>query len=94
MTYKSPRILLAALAAVLMTLMAAAPALADPPKETKKRSKIVFLPDDEGSKVVGYVHRPEVSYIISRPEMEDLEILELKEDFIKLIIESVNHPPF
>ena len=59
-----------------------------------QRKRVVFADDDEGSKVEGYVHRPEVGYIISRQEQEDLETLQLKESFAPKIVRSVNKAPF
>ncbi len=59
-----------------------------------QRKRIVFDEDEEGSKVQGYVHRPEVGYIITREEQEDLETLQLKESFLPKVIESVKKAPF
>jgi len=59
-----------------------------------QRKRIVFDDDEEGSKVQGYVHRPEVGYIITREEQEDLETLQLKESFLPKVIESVKKAPF
>ncbi|MEE2829669.1 MAG: hypothetical protein VX498_10830 [Myxococcota bacterium] len=76
---------------VLTMFLFAAVVRADPPK---KRVTVSFSEADEGSLVFGRVHRPQVAYIITRPELEDLEVLQLKEDFIKKILESVEKPPF
>ena len=58
--------------------------------------KIVFGDDSElaGSEVIGTVHKPEVGYIITRQEQEDLETLQLKESFIPKIVKSVEKKPF
>jgi hypothetical protein len=58
--------------------------------------KIVFGEDSEleGSEVIGTVHKPEVGYIITRQEQEDLETLQLKESFIPKIVKSVEKKPF
>jgi hypothetical protein len=59
-----------------------------------QRKKVVFGEDTEGSIVEGYVHKPEVGYIITRQEQEDLETLQLKESFIPKIVKSVEKKPF
>jgi len=59
-----------------------------------QRKKVVFGEDTEGSVVEGYVHKPEVGYIITRQEQEDLETLQLKESFIPKIVKSVDKKPF
>ncbi len=58
--------------------------------------KIVFGEDAElaGSEVIGTVHKPEVGYIITRQEQEDLETLQLKESFVPKIVKSVEKKPF
>lgn len=58
--------------------------------------KIVFGDDSElaGSEVIGTVHKPEVVYVITRQEQEDLETLQLKESFIPKIVKSVEKKPF
>jgi hypothetical protein len=65
-----------------------------PGDASAQRKRIVFDEDEEGSKVEGYVHRPEVGYIISRQEQEDLETLQLKESFLPKVIKSVEKKPF
>lgn len=65
-----------------------------PGEATAQGKRIVFDDDEEGSKVQGYVHRPEVGYIITREEQEDLETLQLKESFLPKVIESVKKAPF
>ncbi len=64
-----------------------------PGEASAQRKRIVFDEDEEGSKVEGYVHRPEVGYIISRQEQEDLETLQLKESFLPKVIKSVEKKP-
>ena len=48
----------------------------------------------EADVVEGSVHKPEVSYLVSRQEQEDLETLQLKESFIPKIVKSVEKAPF
>jgi len=64
------------------------------PSVHAQRKKVVFGEEEEGSKVEGYVHRPEVGYIITRQEQEDLETLQLKESFVPKIVKSVDKSPF
>ena len=64
------------------------------PMAHAQRKKVVFGEEEEGSKVEGYVHRPEVGYIITRQEQEDLETLQLKESFVPKIVKSVEKSPF
>jgi len=59
-----------------------------------QRKKVVFGEEEEGSVVEGYVHKPEVGYIITRQEQEDLETLQLKESLAPKIVRSVNKSPF
>jgi hypothetical protein len=70
------------------------PVLAGPVEKERSRTRIIFEEEEPGSKIEGNVHRPEVSYIISRPELEDEEILKLKESFLQKIIDSVNDRAF
>jgi len=65
-----------------------------PAEASAQRKKIVFGEEEEGSVVEGYVHKPEVGYIITRQEQEDLETLQLKESFAPKIVRSVNKSPF
>jgi hypothetical protein len=65
-----------------------------PAQASAQRKKIVFGEEEEGSVVEGYVHKPEVGYIITRQEQEDLETLQLKESFAPKIVRSVNKAPF
>ena len=69
--------------------MAVYPADAD----AQGRKKITFG-DEEAEEIEGYVHKPEVGYIITRQEQEDLETLQLKESFIPKIVKSVEKRPF
>ena len=59
-----------------------------------QRKKVVFGEEEEGSVVECYVHKPEVGYIITRQEQEDLETLQLKESLAPKIVRSVNKSPF
>lgn len=59
-----------------------------------QRKKVVFGEETGGSEVIGTVHKPEVGYIITRQEQEDLETLQLKESFIPKIVKSVEKKPF
>ena len=83
------RSLLALLVASVMIAATFFPAAA-----TAQRKKIVFGSEEEGSVVEGYVHKPEVGYIIARQDQEDLETLQLKESFAPKIVRSVNKTPF
>ena len=58
-----------------------------------RRKKITFG-EEEADTIEGYVHKPEVGYIITRQEQEDLETLQLKESFIPKIVKSVEKAPF
>ena len=58
-----------------------------------RRKKITFG-DEDTEEIEGYVHKPEVGYIITRQEQEDLETLQLKESFIPKIVKSVETKPF
>lgn len=69
-----------------------APALVS--EASAQRKRIVFDDDEEGSKVEGYVHRPEVGYLITRQEQEDLETLQLKESFLPKVLKTVEKKPF
>jgi hypothetical protein len=77
-----------------LTLLAIALFLPWPGEASAQRKRVVFDEDEEGSKVEGYVHRPEVGYIISRQEQEDLETLQLKESFLPKVLKSVEKAPF
>ncbi len=59
-----------------------------------QRKKVVFGEEEEAEVVEGYVHKPEVGYIITRQEQEDLETLQLKESFAPRIVRSVEKAPF
>lgn len=64
----------------------------------QSRKKITFDVDDEAAsedfEIVGKVHKPEVGYIITRQEQEDLETLQLRESFIPKIVDSVKLQAF
>jgi hypothetical protein len=77
-----------------LVLLATSIFLPWPGEASAQRKRIVFDEDEEGSKVEGYVHRPEVGYIISRQEQEDLETLQLKESFLPKVLKSVEKAPF
>ncbi len=64
-----------------------------PADANAQRKKITFG-EEEADVVEGYVHKPEVGYIINRQEQEDLETLQLKESFIPKIVKSVEKAPF
>ena len=61
--------------------------------DAQRRKKISFG-EEEGDEVIGYVHKPEVGYFITRQEQEDLETLQLKESFVPKIVKSVDKRPF
>jgi hypothetical protein len=73
---------------VLLSVSLAAPAFAQ-----GKRKKLSF-DEDTSEAVVGQVQKPEVGYIITRLEQEDLETLQLKENFIPKISRSLEKTPF
>ncbi len=79
---------------ILLTLLAATTATLWAVDADAQRKKVVFGEDTEGSVVEGYVHKPEVGYIITRQKQEDLETLQLKESFIPKIVKSVDKKPF
>ena len=81
----------AAFGLVVLTMTLALPLA---PEAQAQRKRIVFDDDEEGSKVEGYVHRPEVGYLITRQEQEDLETLQLKESFLPKVLKSVEKRPF
>ncbi len=62
--------------------------------DAQRRKKVVFGEETEGTEVIGQVHKPEVGYIITRQEQEDLETLQLKESFLPKIVRSVEKRPF
>jgi hypothetical protein len=73
-----------------VTLMAAALA---GPAVAQRRKRISFT-EGEATKVEGQVHKPEVGYILTRQEQEDLETLKLKESFLPKVVDSVEKKPF
>jgi hypothetical protein len=85
-------------ATVIVAGMLAGPVLVPADASAQGRKKISFDTDDEESlddyTVEGYVHKPEVGYIITRQEQEDLETLALKESFVPKIVQSVEKRPF
>jgi len=78
----------------LLTAAALVTVFLVPADATAQRKKIVFGTEEEGSVVEGYVHKPEVGYIIARQDQEDLETLQLKESFAPKIVRSVDKTPF
>ncbi len=72
---------------VLVVLGSADPAAA------QRRKRISFT-DKDVTNVVGTVHKPEVGYILTRQEQEDLETLKLKESFLPKVVEAVDKKPF
>jgi hypothetical protein len=62
--------------------------------DAQRRRKKITFGEEEADVVEGYVHKPEVGYIITRQEQEDLETLQLKESFIPKIVKSVEKAPF
>lgn len=84
------RLLFALFAALTLT---AAPALAgDAP--VKLDFSDLCEQDPEKCEVVGEYQQPNVAYVLSRFEQEDLETLELKEEFLPSILRSVRGRPF
>lgn len=66
-----------------------------PSSASSQGKKFVMTFDEEDADVVtGVVQKPEVGYIITRQEQEDLETLQLKESFIPRIVKSVEQEPF
>ena len=92
MTFRSAAHSLLALTTLIAVVLTTAFFL--PVDAEAQRKKVVFGEEEEGSVVEGYVHKPEVGYIITRQEQEDLETLQLKESFAPKIVRSVNKAPF
>jgi len=67
--------------------------LAQVPDADAQVKRLIF-DEEDAEKVVGYVHKPEVGYVITRQEQEDLETLQLKESFLPKIVKSVEKKPF
>jgi len=86
-----PVVRVACIAVLALVLLAA---LLIPLDASAQRKKVVFGAEEEGSVVEGTIHKPEVSYIISREEQEDLETLQLKQSFTPKIVRSVDKAPF
>jgi hypothetical protein len=91
MTYIRP-IFLRAIMGLLLGLMLVPVYPAD--ADAQGRRKKITFGEEEADVVEGYVHKPEVGYIITRQEQEDLETLQLKESFIPKIVKSVEKAPF
>ena len=81
-------------ACVVVLALILVSALLLPTDASAQRKKVVFGAEEEGSVVEGTIHKPEVSYIISREEQEDLETLQLKQSFTPKIVRSVDKAPF
>jgi len=66
--------------------------------EAQQRRKVIRFDEDalneDDYKITGNVHKPELTYFLTRQEQEDLETLQLKESFIPKIVKSVEKPPF
>jgi hypothetical protein len=65
--------------------------------EAQRRKVIRFDEDalnEDDYKITGNVHKPELTYFLTRQEQEDLETLQLKESFIPKIVKSVQKAPF
>lgn len=61
------------------------------PTVAQTRKKIVI---EEAEQVEGTVQKPQVTYIVSRQDIEDEEQLKLSKSFIPKIVESVEQEPF
>jgi len=61
------------------------------PGIAQQRKKIVI---DTELEVEGQVQKPQVTYIVTRQDVEDEEQLDLSKSFIPMIVESVEKEPF
>jgi type II secretory pathway pseudopilin PulG len=61
------------------------------PGVAQQRKKIVISDEME---VEGQVQKPQVTYIVTRQDIEDEEQLKLSTSFIPKIVESVEKEPF
>ena len=61
------------------------------PALSQQRKKIVI---EEAEQVEGTVQKPQVTYIVTRQDIEDEEQLKLSKSFIPKIVESVEKEPF
>ena len=57
----------------------------------QQRKKIVI---EEAEQVEGTVQKPQVTYIVTRQDVEDEEQLKLNKSFVPKIVESVEKEPF
>ncbi len=68
------------------------------PAEAQQRRKVIRFDEEalneDDYKITGNVHKPELTYFLTRQEQEDLETLQLKESFIPKIVKSVEKAPF
>ena len=91
------RRLLARTIAVALLGFLAVP-LYTPSAEAQQRRKVIRFDeealDEDDYKITGNVHKPELTYFLTRQEQEDLETLQLKESFIPKIVKSVEKAPF
>lgn len=58
------------------------------------RKKRFTFSADSAEEIEGRVHKPEVGYVLTRQEQEDLETLQLKESFLPKIMNSLDKKPF
>lgn len=63
------------------------------PAHAAKKKRFTFSAES-AEEVEGKVHKPEVGYVLTRQEQEDLETLQLKESFLPKIIHSLEKKPF
>ena len=79
-----PRLLLSCLGGLALLAIAL-------PGTAQQRKKIVI---DTELEVEGQVQKPQVTYIVTRQDVEDEEQLNLSKSFIPKIVESVKKEPF
>ncbi len=59
--------------------------------QAQQRKKIVI---EEAEQVEGTVQKPQVTYIVTRQDIENHEQLKLDKSFVPKIVESVDKEPF
>jgi len=74
------------LGAIAVVLLCCAPV-----GQAQQRKKIVI---EEAEQVEGTVQKPQVTYIVTRQDIEDHEQLKLDKSFVPKIVESVDKEPF